>query len=239
MSNQAVKQMWATEDFYERFPPNPTLSPRPRMAKHEKDSTLMTRASLLGRLKNWEDAASWEEFTQTYSRLIRGVARQSGLNEAEAKDVEQETLLCVARTIHDFESNPARGSFKSWLLNLTRWRIADQFRKRGPNPDAGRPEDAPSNERTATIEQVPDPFSLDAVWETEWKKNLFETALARIGRRVKPKHLQIFDLYSVRRWPVSKVARELGVSMVQVYLVHHRVTKLLKQEAAYLEKKLS
>lgn len=209
------------------------------MAKHEKDSSLMTRASLLGRLKNWEDAASWEEFTQTYSRLIRGVARQSGLSESEAKDVEQETLLCVARTIHEFESNPERGSFKSWLLNLTRWRITDQFRKRPPGEGAASGEAGPADDRTATVERIEDPFSLEAVWETEWKKNLFETALSRISRRVKPKHLQIFDLYSVRRWPVAKVARELGVSMVQVYLVHHRVTKLLKQEAEYLEKKLA
>lgn len=209
------------------------------MAKHEKDSSLMTRASLLGRLKNWDDAASWEEFTQTYTRLIRGVARKSGLTEAEAQDVEQETLLCVARTIHEFESDSQRGSFKSWLLNLTRWRIADQYRKRAPTDAAAVNPRPDPDERTATIERIEDPFSLDAVWETEWKKNLLETALTRISRRVKPKHLQIFDLYSVRRWPVSKVARELGVSMVQVYLVHHRVTKLLKQEAAYLEKKLA
>jgi hypothetical protein len=82
------------------------------------DDSLATRASLLGRLKNWEDAKSWEEFTQTYSRLIRAVAIKAGLTESEAKDVEQETLLCVAKTIHEFESNPARGTFKSWLLNL-------------------------------------------------------------------------------------------------------------------------
>jgi len=206
------------------------------MAKHSKDSSLMTRASLLGRLKNWEDAESWEEFAQTYSRLIRGVAVQSGLNEAEAKDVEQETLLSVARTIHEFESNPERGSFKSWLLNLTRWRITDQFRKRAPGATSHSIDD---EDRTATAERIQDPFSLDAVWESEWQKNLLETALVRVGRKVKPKHMQIFDLYSVRRWPASKVARELGVSMVQVYLVHHRVTKLLKQEAAYLEKKLA
>jgi RNA polymerase sigma-70 factor (ECF subfamily) len=191
---------------------------------------------LLGRLKNWEDAESWEEFAQTYSRLIRGVAVQSGLNEAEAKDVEQETLLSVARTIHEFESNPERGSFKSWLLNLTRWRITDQFRKRAPGATSHSIDD---EDRTATAERIQDPFSLDAVWESEWQKNLLETALVRVGRKVKPKHMQIFDLYSVRRWPASKVARELGVSMVQVYLVHHRVTKLLKQEAAYLEKKLA
>src|SRR2546422_171574 len=131
------------------------MRPEPGPKPDPAPDSLLTRASLLGRLKNWEDAASWEEFSRIYSRLIRGVARQAGLTEAEAKDVEQETLLCVAKTIHEFESNPERGSFKGWLLNLTRWRIADQFRKRSPAEQAtgkGPPVDGP---RTATVERVP------------------------------------------------------------------------------------
>jgi len=202
------------------------------------DDSLATRASLLGRLKNWEDARSWEEFTQTYSRLIHAVALKSGLSESEASDVEQETLLCVARTIHEFESNPGRGTFKSWLFNLTRWRVADQFRRRHPaTVRPASPSDATVT-RTSTIERVPGPDNLDAEWEIEWKKNVLETALARVGRKVKPKHLQIFDLYAMRSWPAAKVARELGVTMVQVYLVNHRLTKLLKREVEYLSRNL-
>ncbi len=200
------------------------------------DDSLATRASLLGRLKNWEDAKSWEEFTQTYSRLIRAVALKAGLSESEAKDVEQETLLCVAKTIHEFESNPARGTFKSWLLNLTRWRIADQFRRRSPAASAPLSDASPT--RTPTVERVPAPDNLDAEWEIEWKRNILETALARVGRKVKPKHLQIFDLYAVRHWPAGKVARELGVTRVQVYLVSHRLTKLMKCEVEFLSRNL-
>lgn len=201
------------------------------------DDRLATRASLLGRLKNWDDARSWEDFTLTYSRLIRGVARKAGLTESEAKDVEQETLLCVAKTIHEFESSPARGTFKSWLLNLTRWRIADQFRRRSPAAASGAPSDATAT-GTATVERVPGPDNLEAEWEVEWKRNIVETALARVGRKVKPKHLQIFDLYAMRHWPAGKVAGELGVTRVQVYLVTHRLTNLMKREVEYLGRNL-
>ena len=199
--------------------------------------SLATRASLLGRLKNWDDAKSWEEFTQIYSRLIRAVALKAGLTESEAKDVEQETLLCVAKTIHEFESNPAIGTFKSWLLNLTRWRIADQFRHRSQATGSARPSDA-TGTGTSTVERVPGPDNLDAEWEVEWKRNIVETARARVGRKVKPKHLQIFDLYAMRHWPAGKVARELGVTRVQVYLVNHRLTKLMKREVEYLRRSL-
>jgi len=58
------------------------------------------------------------------------------------------------------------------------------------------------------------------------------------GAREQPKHAQIFDLYAMRQWPAAKVARELGVSVVQVYLVHHRLTRQLKDEVEYLQKKL-
>ena len=76
------------------------------------------------------------------------------------------------------------------------------------------------------------------VWEIEWKRNIVETALARVGRKVKPKHLQIFDLYAMRHWPAGKVARELGVTRVQVYLVNHRLTKLMKREVEFLGRNL-
>src|SRR5690349_17818612 len=134
------------------------------MARDDADR-LATRASLLGRLKNWDDKQSWEEFAQTYSRLIRGVAIQAGLTEAEAKDVEQDTLLRVAKTIHEFESNPERGTFKGWLLNLTRWRIADEFRKRPPGM-AISSGDTESGD-TSTINRIPEPVVLDTMWEKE------------------------------------------------------------------------
>lgn len=210
-----------------------------QLAPQPADDSLVTRASLLGRLKNWEDTQSWEEFTRIYSRLIRAVALKAGLTESEAQDVEQETLLCVAKTIHEFESNPQRGTFKSWLFNLTRWRITDQLRRRGTPPGALPGADSPATATgTPTADRVPGPDNLDAQWEIEWKRNLLETALARVGRRVKAKHVQIFDLYALRHWPAGQVARELGVTRVQVYLVCHRLTKLMKREVTYLARNL-
>jgi len=209
----------------------------PRQVQADDSGSLATRASLLGRLKNWDDAESWEEFTQTYSRLIHNVARQAGLTEDEARDVVQETLLGVAKKIHEFESSPERGTFKSWLLNLTRWRIADHFRSRLP-VRASQPALPTAQERTATVERVPDPANIDAVWESEWRRSTLETALARVCRRVPPKHAQIFELYAIRNWSAAKVARELGVSLVQVYLVNHRLGRLLKKEVEYVGKKL-
>src|SRR6516165_2544113 len=95
-----------------------------------------TRWSLLARLKNWEDQQSWREFFDMYWRLIYTVAIRSGLTDAEAQDVVQDTILSVAKKIDDFKCDRAAGSFKAWLLQLTRWRILNQLKKR--LPDQGR-----------------------------------------------------------------------------------------------------
>src|SRR5712692_9813138 len=94
------------------------------------DDSIPTRKSLLIRLKDWDDQKSWQEFFDIYWKLIHAVAIQAGLNEAEAQDVVQETVISVAKKMGEFKTDPAFGSFKSWLLVITRRRIADQFRKR-------------------------------------------------------------------------------------------------------------
>jgi RNA polymerase sigma factor (sigma-70 family) len=209
-----------------------------------------TRASLLGRLKDWGDEKSWQEFFDTYWRLIYGVALKAGLSDAEAQDVVQETLLTVAKKVGQFKSDPALGSFKGWLLLITRRRIADQLEKRGKLPQTVQISGAPGASavpsasaddatRTSTLERVPDPatFNLDACWEEQWQKNLLRAATEKVKSVVSPKQFQIFELYVLREWPVGKVARVLSVSAGQVYLARHRVSRLLKQEIARLEKR--
>src|SRR5215831_2809915 len=89
-----------------------------------------TRYSLLSRLENRSDDVSWKEFFDTYWRLIYSVARKAGLTEVEAQEVVQETVISVAKDIEKFKRDRRLGTFKGWLRNLTRWRIADQLRKR-------------------------------------------------------------------------------------------------------------
>ena len=73
---------------------------------------------------------SWDYFSKTYRGLLFSVALKSGLSDSEAQEAVQETLISVSRKMSEFKYDPAVGSFKGWLLQVTRRRIADQFRKR-------------------------------------------------------------------------------------------------------------
>ncbi len=195
-----------------------------------------TRRSLVDRLENWNDRKHWQEFFDAYWKLIYSAARKSGLTDAEAQEVVQETVITVAKKIGKLRYDPAVGSFKGWLLHITRWRIADQFRKR--RPGQSQRSAFPSDRTTATIERVPDAnaVDLDALWEREWQDNLLAAAMDRVKKKVDPKQFQIFDCYVRKDWPAQKVATELSVSVGQVYLARHRVTALLKKEARALAK---
>ena len=196
-----------------------------------------TRRSLLSRLREWDDNESWRDFFQTYWRLIYEVALKAKLSETEAQEVVQETVISVAKQMPEFRYDPARGRVKGWLLKITRRRIADQVRKRmqASGASGGHPVETLNAEH---IESVPDPAGcdLEAIWDEEWEKHLFNAAVANIKKQVKPEHYQLFDLYVIQKWPVRKIARTLGVNAGQVYLAKHRISSLLKKEIAQLEK---
>ena len=207
-----------------------------RGANSKSERLLATRLSLIERLADWNDQARWQEFFDTYWRLIYNVARKSGLTDSEAQEVVQETVITIAKSIGKYDRKA--GSFKGWLLNTTRWRIADQFRKREPaemkplvRPDAGRD--------TATIERIAgvDGRQMETAWDQEWERNLFQAALERVKKKVAARQFQIFECCVIKRWSAARVAETLRVNVAQVYLAKHRVSGLMKKEVAALAKR--
>ena len=204
-----------------------------------KDDSYPTRPSLLVRLKDTGDQQSWQEFNDLYGKLIFGFAIKAGLTETEAQEVVQETLIAAAKNLPEFRYDPKVCSFKTWLLNLSNWRVTDQLRKRLPG--VHRPaslDDATA--RTATVERVPDSAGpqLEALWEKEWHTTLLATALEKVKAQVDLKQWQVFDLYVLKEWSAQEVAKALGVSVARVYLAKHRVGALVKKELKRLRRKM-
>jgi RNA polymerase sigma-70 factor (ECF subfamily) len=89
------------------------------------------------------------------------------------------------------------------------------------------------------MERVPDPAPpvLESLWDAEWEDNLLDAAFRRVRSKVDAKQLQIYDLCVRKRWPPSKVARDLRVGATRVYLAKHRVGNLVKKELLDLKRK--
>ena len=201
--------------------------------------TVHTRASILEGLQRG-DQDRWREFYRLYAPVIRGFALKSGLTETEADEVVQETCIGVAKNLPEFRYDPKICRFKTWLLNLTAWRVKNQLVKRQRWDERlhcpGAREDS---ERTATIERIPDSRQgeLEACWEREWQMNLSKAALDTVRSRFSVTQWQMFDLNVTKEWPAAEVAKSLGVSVATVYLTKHRVTAALKREVRRIENK--
>jgi RNA polymerase sigma factor (sigma-70 family) len=199
----------------------------------ENDEYIPTRRSLLSRLRNWDDQESWRDFFDTYGRFIYRIARKTGLSDAEAQDVVQDTLVAVAKQMPGFQYNPAIGSFKGWLHQVTRRRVVDHFRRRHPDAAA---EDSENFRKD--LEQYPDPAgsaAFEMLWEQEWQWHLLHTAKQRVKRRTSPKQFQLFDLYVVKRWPIKTIMSTLGVSAPQIYMAKLRISKMIRAEIKHLQ----
>jgi RNA polymerase sigma-70 factor (ECF subfamily) len=123
-------------------------------------------------------------------------------------------------------------------MQQTQWRIADKIaslaKAAGPRArEADQPWDG-----TGTIERLPAPADEEDEWDVEWQRHVLAAAVERLARKVKPRHFQVFDLYVQQQWTVLEVATELGINPASVYLIGHRITKLLKAEVAKLQERL-
>lgn len=206
------------------------------------DDFIPTRASLLSRLKNWDNQEGWRDFFNTYWKLLYSVALKRGLTEQEAQDVVQETIISVAKTMSGFQYNPARCSFKGWLRHLTDKRIADQFRRRKKGHESLDASEAhsPDTDFATFSNRVADPNTAtpDALWEEEWKRSLLDAAIENVKKQVSPKQFRIFHRCVVEGQPPAEVAKTFEVNMAQVYLAKHRVSALVKKEVKRLEAKI-
>jgi RNA polymerase sigma-70 factor (ECF subfamily) len=203
---------------------------------HPSDDPFATRQSLLSRLKDLGDQDGWQEFFETYWRLIYAVARRAGLGDAEAQDVVQETMVVVAQQMPGFRYDPGRGSFKAWLHTVIRGRLSRHWRKarRFPSVDVVGGSEGDEREENAAVEAPPE---FDALWQTEWEHNLLDSALRRVQTKVSPRQFLLFSLTVIKQVPLATIRERYDANVAQIYLARHRVGRLVKAEVARLRAK--
>ncbi|HWD18231.1 MAG TPA: sigma-70 family RNA polymerase sigma factor [Verrucomicrobiae bacterium] len=202
-------------------------------------SSIQTRPTLLQSLKTGA-VDGWNDFYLIYGALLRNFAMQAGLTATEADEVVQETAIAVARHLPEFNYDPKVCRFKTWLLNQASWRIKDQIKKNNRHARHLATPEAHDSARTSTTHRIADPaaIDLDSLFEAEWRKGLFDAAMLRVKEEFNDRQFQIFDLLVNKEWPAAEVARLLGVSVANIYVIRHRVSAAIKKEIKRLERQL-
>jgi len=197
------------------------------------EDSLRTRSSLLRRVARL-DSDSWDEFHATYRPLVLALALRTGLNPTEAAEAVQDVFTRLMTLLPQFDPDKAKGSFRSWLLGQARWRIADKLRER----QRAVPAAEASATGTAPAEQLPSEPEFERIWNEEWRQHVLNEALRRLQETASARHFQVFDLYFRQDWSVPRIALELGMNPVTVYVVTHRLTRQLKAEVVQLTEEM-
>ena len=204
------------------------------------DEIIPTRASLLSRLRNWDDQQSWQRFFDLYWKLIYSVARKAGLSDPEAQDVVQETIISVARHMPSFKYDPSLGSFKAWLMQLTRWRIMDELRKKQyESGGKRRPREQALGSAVIEMHAGAADFHLEALWDEEWNQHMLETAISKVKKQVSAVQFQMFHLHVVKQVPAKDVAKRLKAKLAEVYFAKYKVGRLVQKHIRLLENNLT
>jgi RNA polymerase sigma factor (sigma-70 family) len=191
-----------------------------------------TRASLILRIANPEDAQAWEEFLRLYQPVVYRLACRQGLQHADAEELVQEVMLSIARKVEDWDPNPERGRFRHWLFRIARNQIINQLSRRKYQAwGTGQ------SGIQLLLEQQVDPVgSLSELFEVEYRRSLFQHAAALVQASVKERTWNAFWLSAVRDVPMSEVAQQLGMSIGSVYIARNRVIAKLRIEVQRIER---
>jgi RNA polymerase sigma-70 factor (ECF subfamily) len=190
-----------------------------------------TRQSLLLRLRDPADDRAWLEFVDLYSPLIRRVARRGGLQDADAADLEQEVFKAVAGAIGRYDPDPARGSFRGWLLRIARNLLLNLLAARRRHPSGGG-----GTDMISLLEAFPDPGGEDsAVFEAEYRRRTFEWAADQVRDEFRPATWQAFWRTAVENQDPRQVAADLAMSQGGVYVARSRVLARIRVKVEEIE----
>jgi RNA polymerase sigma factor (sigma-70 family) len=176
-----------------------------------------TRSSLLGRIKDLDDEASWEEFDGIYRPLLLSYARARGLQADEAEEIAQQCMAAIVSGIENFQR---RVSFRGWLHGMIDNKVNDQLRKRRREVGA----------RTRDFENVETPGDNPALlWERQWNRTHLLYCLNEVRNEVAPVTFEAFEMYVIQELPVSEIMNRLGMTANQVYVAKHRMMARIKK----------
>jgi RNA polymerase sigma-70 factor (ECF subfamily) len=185
-----------------------------------------TSASLLERLRNSPDEASWRRLDDLYQPLIRHwLLRDPSLRD-DADDIVQEVMSVLVRELPGFRRR-RNGSFRRWLRTITANRVAALYRSRKNRPVAlGCPlEESP-------LTQLADPNSeLSRQWDREHDRYVLSRLMELIAPLFEPTTLAAFRRVAVDGIAPAQAAEELGLSLNAVLVAKSRVLSTLRQEA--------
>lgn len=194
--------------------------------------TPSTRASLLLRLRDRRDHEAWVEFVTIYEPVVYRLLRRHGLQDADAREVMQDLLMAVNRSIDRWDPSKERGSFRGWLRLVVRNLVINWLRHRQRQASA-----AGGSDLHAMLEMLPGASLPETVeFDRELRRSLFQRAAEQVRGEVQPATWQAFWETGVVGASPADAARKLHMTVGAVRVAKCRVLARLQAAVQQMEK---
>ena len=185
-----------------------------------------TNHSLIDRVRDAGDGASWLEFLGIYQPVVYRMARRRGLQDADAHDVMQQVFTSIAGSIDRWEASADRPPFRAWLTTIARNAITTALTRRPRDRAAG------TTSVADMLEQQPDAGQTESELFAETRREIVRRAAELIRSEFSQATWDIFQKTSLEGVSVSEAAQISGRSAGAVYVARHRVLTRLKEKIA-------
>jgi len=193
-------------------------------------STPETRASLLIRVRDPADQAAWHEFVEIYRPVILRLARQKGMQEADADDIAQQVLIAVAKAVEQREHDPKRAKFRTWLNHVAHNAILNALTRGRPDRGSG------DSAVIAALNQHESHAGPDSdLLRLEHRREVFRWAARQVRKEFHQTTWDAFWRTAVDGRTVEVVAQELSKNRGAIYAARSRVMRRIQEKVTEYE----
>ena len=186
-----------------------------------------TRKTLIERARDPNDAQAWDDFTGYYHSFIRMLLTKLQVPPGDLKDLSQDVLLKLWRSLPSMELGRNDAKFRTWLGTVVRNTVYTH-----------RTQTASRQQREVAAAS-PDavPPDLDDIIEREWREHVIEQVVKRLRTCFSGKAMDVFML-TLDGKSTEHIATTLDLTTDSVYVLRNRVRSRFLREVKQLRNQL-
>lgn len=183
----------------------------------------MTTTLMLDELRDESRPEGWRRFSERYWPVLCGFGVKLGLNDADAADAAQWTLMQFLNEFRAGRYERARGRLSSFIIGIARNRILALRREARARQGRGGDVDL--------ADELPDEATLTNIWENERRRMILDEAISQLrdSPRLAPGTFAAFELVALRGVPADEAARQASMTLNDVYVARSRCTRRLRE----------
>ena len=185
-----------------------------------------TDYSLIDRVKDMGNGASWLDFMRIYQPVVYRLARRRGMQDADAHDIVQQVFASISRSLAEWKPAKDQPPFRAWLTTIARNAITTALTRRRPDQGTG------SSSVADVLERLPNAEQTNAELIMEARREIVRWAAKQIRPEFTELTWDIFWKTAMQEFSVAEVSKSTGRSIGAIYVTRHRVLSRLKEKIA-------